>query len=163
MEYRIEQIQLDGHPAAVVRGLMPESGIPGFLGGAFGEVMTVVADQGIRPSGMPFACYVPTPDGFQVEAGVATSAPVEPSGRVIPSTLPGGPAISVLHRGPYGEVTAAYEAAEAWLRDSEWEAAGPPWEAYLDGPDVTEPRTVVYFPTRHRRLPGEEQRSFAGS
>lgn len=108
-----------------MRGLVPEAGVAEFLGGVFGEVMRVIGAQGLHPDGMPFGCYVPTPDGLQVEAGFPTSAPVEPAGRVVPSSLPVGPAIQVLHQGPYSAVAAAYRATEAWLVDNNWEATGP--------------------------------------
>ena len=39
-------------------------------------------------------------------------------------------------------------AAEAWLVANGWEATAPPWEAYLDGPEVASPRTNVYLPCR---------------
>ena len=146
MEYHVERVELREQHTAVVRGLVPEEGIPEFLSGAFGEVLGAIGAQGLRPEGMPFGCYVPTADGFQVEAGFPASALVQPTGRVVPSTLPGGPAIQVVHQGPYDAVAAAYAAAEAWLVDHGWSATGPPWEAYLDGPEVAVPRTVVYFP-----------------
>ena len=150
MDYQVEKVELTEHPTAVVRGVVPEAGVAEFLGGAFGEVMQVLGDQGVRPDGMPFGCYIPGPEGLQVEAGFPTSAPVEPAGRVVPSSLPVGTVIQVLHQGPYSEVPAAYRAAEAWLVDNGWEAAGPPWESYLDGPDVAEPRTLVHLPCRPR-------------
>jgi effector-binding domain-containing protein len=146
VDYRVERVELEATPTAVVRGLVPEAGIADFLGGVFGEVLGVLGAQGLQPSGMPFGCYVPTPDGIQVEAGFPTSAPVAPAGRVVPSSLPVGPAVLVRHTGPYSAVTAAYDAAQAWLADNGWVATGPPWEEYLDGPEVAEPRTVVYVP-----------------
>ena len=150
MDYIVEQIELTGQPTAVVRGLVREDGVAAFLGGAFGEVLGVLDAQGLRPDGMPFGCYVPTPDGIQIEAGFPTPAPVEPAGRVVPAALPVGPAIQVVHRGPYQAVVAAYAAANSWIAEHGWEATGPPWEAYLDGPEVPEPRTVVYLPCRPR-------------
>jgi effector-binding domain-containing protein len=150
MEYQVERVQLIQQPSAVVRGRVPRDGIPGFLGGAFGEVMGVLAAQGVEPAGPPFGCYLPTSDGFDVEAGFPTSAPVEPAGRVVPSTLPGGSAIQVLHRGPYAGVAAAYQAGEVWLAERGGEPTAPPWESYLDEPDVAEPRTLVSMPCRLR-------------
>ncbi len=150
MEYHVEQVELAEQPTAVVRGLMQAEEIPGFLGPVFGEVMAVVGAQGLHPTGMPFGCYVRTPPGFEVEAGFPTSGPVTPAGRVVPSAIPAGPAVRVLHQGPYSAVTQAYQAAEAWLVDNGWEATGPPWETYLDGPEVAEPRTMVYLPCRPR-------------
>ena len=150
MEYQVERVELEEQSTAVVRGVVPQAGIPEFLGGAFAEVMSVVGEQGLHVVGMPFGCYVPTSHGFEVEAGFPTSASVAPAGRVVASTIPAGPAVQVLHQGPYDSVTSAYEAAENWLADSDWESSGPPWEAYLDGPEVPEPRTIVYVPCRPR-------------
>lgn len=150
MDYNVEQVDLAEQPTAVVRGLVPEEGISQFLGGVFGEVMGAIAAQGLHPVGMPFGCYVPTPEGFQIEAGFPTNAPIEPTGRVVASTLPGGPAIQVLHKGSYSGVAAAYQAAEDWLAKNDWQSSGPPWEAYLDGPEVAEPRTLVFYPCQPR-------------
>ncbi len=150
MTYEIERVDLIAQPSAVVRGQVPHDGIPDFLGGSFGEVMGVLGAQGIQPAGPPFGCYVATADGFDVEAGFPTSAPVQPAGRVVPSTLPGGTAVQVLYRGSYAGVAAAYEAGEEWLAEQGWEATSPPWESYLDEPDVPEPRTLVSLPCRAR-------------
>lgn len=77
-------------------------------------------------------------------------AQVRPTGRVVASSLPVGPAVEVLHTGPYSAVPAAYRAAEDWLADNGWEPAGPPWESYLDGPEVAAPRTLLHVPCRRR-------------
>jgi effector-binding domain-containing protein len=150
MEYQVEQVELAPQHSAVVRGEVRHDGVAEFLGGAFGEVMGVLAAQVVQPAGPPFGRYVPTSDGFEVEAGFPTGAPVQPTGRVVASSLPGGPAAQVLHRGPYAEVAAAYQAAEAWLAGRGWDASATPWESYLDDPEVAEPRTVVSMPFRPR-------------
>lgn len=150
MTYEVEQVQVEEQPTAVVRGQLTEAEIAPFLGGAFGEVMGVLAAQGRSAAGPPFGCFEPTPEGFRVEAGFPTDAPVAAAGRVEASTLPGGPALSVLHRGDYSAVAAAYQAAEEWAAEHNWESTGIPWESYLDEPDVPQPRTVVYWPARPR-------------
>ena len=148
MEYHVDRIESEAQPTAVVRGTVAEDAIAEFFGGVFGEVIGVISAQGLVPAGPPFGCYVPTPNGFEIEAGFPASAPVDPAGRVAASELPGGPALLVLHRGPYAAVVGAYAAAEDWLADNDWESTGPPWEVYLDGPEVTEPRTLVHVPVR---------------
>ena len=60
------------------------------------------------------------------------------------------PATTTLHRGGYEQVAAAYSALEQWMRDNGYEPAGAPWETYLDGPDVAEPRTVITWPCEGR-------------
>ena len=148
MEYHVERVELEEKPTAVIRGHVPADQIAQFLGTAYGEVMAVLAAQGLSPDGMPFGCYVPADGGMDIEAGFPSSAPVTPTGRVVASALPAGPAVQVMHRGAYDEVPSAYEAAESWLAANDWEASGPPWEAYLDDPEVAMPRTMVIVPCR---------------
>lgn len=154
MEYEISVAERDEVPTAVVRAEVPVPNIGEFLGGAFGEVMGAISAVGVFPAGPPFARYdfvqVPTgdaPEAFLVEAGFPVSAPVAPSGRVEPGTLPGGPAAVTVHVGPYQNVAAAYSAIEGWLGEQSMVATGAPWESYLDDPaEVPEPHTEVVWP-----------------
>jgi effector-binding domain-containing protein len=148
MEYHVERMDLEAQPTAVIRAHVAVEGVPAFLGGAFGEVMAALAAQGLEVTGPPFARYAVGGEGFDIEAGFPSSAPVSPAGRVEASELPGGPAIVVLHRGSYDDLAAAYRAGEQWQAENHWIATSAPWEAYLDGPDVAEPRTIVHLPCR---------------
>lgn len=154
MDYEIELNQRDEVPTAVVRQEVPVPEISAFLGGAFGEVMAAISVAGVFPAGPPFARYdfieVPTgdvPETFVVEAGFPVTAPVAPSGRVEPGVLPGGPAAVTIHEGAYQDVSAAYEAVEAWIGAEGMVPAGAPWESYLDDPaEVPQPHTEVVWP-----------------
>ena len=103
----------------------------------------MLAAQGLHPTGPPFARYGMGGRGFDVEAGFPSSVQVSPTGRVEAGELPGGPVIVVMHRGVDDGVAAAYRAGGEWLAANQWTATGAPWEAYLDGPEVAEPRTLV--------------------
>jgi effector-binding domain-containing protein len=146
MGYDMELVDLQEQRTAVVRGHVPYAGIAEFLGAAFGEVAEALKEQAVGTAGPPFAQYAMRSDGFDIEAGFPTSGTVEPSGRVTPGVLPGGRTARTLHRGPYSEVAAAYDALAAWLTDDGYRPDGAPWESYLDEPDVAEPRTMVYLP-----------------
>lgn len=146
--YQVEQVELEQQRTAVVRGRVRVGEIPAFLGGAFDEIVRALAAQGLTPAGPPFGRYTPAGDGFDVEAGFPTDHEVRAQGRIVAATLPGGPAAQVLHKGDYAAVAAAYEAASQWAAAHGYVVAGPPWESYLDGPDVAEPRTVVCLPCR---------------
>ncbi len=148
MTYEVELVELSAQPAAVVRGHVTVAELPEFLGGAFGEVMGVLTDQRLAPAGPPFGRFRPTGDGFDAEVGFPATGAVTAAGRVAPTTLPAGPAARVMHRGDYGGIGAAYEAAERWLAEHGYAPAGTPWESYLDGPDVPQPRTLVHMPCR---------------
>ena len=152
MSYVIDLVDLQEQPAAAVRGHVPADGIAGFLGEAFGEVARVTAEQGLRVAGAPFGRYRPTGDGgMDVEAGFPVRGEVTSSGRVEPVILPGGRMARTLHVGDYAQVGAAYAAVQTWLVENGYVGAGEPWESYLDGPDVPQPRTELFFPCHERR------------
>jgi effector-binding domain-containing protein len=157
MRYETQFVDLQSQHTAVVCGHVTTEQIGEFLGPAFGEVINVLDKQGLHPTGAPFGRYQPTGEGgFDVEVGFPCSDVVEPTGRVQPAELPGGRMARTLHVGAYGEVGAAYEAAIAWLTDEGCEVTGAPWECYLDGPEVPEPRTEVFIPCTPVRPHHEE-------
>jgi effector-binding domain-containing protein len=150
MSYLVETVELPEQPSAVVRGRVTHQGIAAFLGRAFGEVMAVVAPQGLAPAGPAFGRYRPTDDGgWDIEAGFTLARPLDGAhGDVEPATLPGGLAARTLHVGDYSGVGAAYQALDSWLAEHGYTPSGQPWECYLDGPEVASPRTEVYQPCR---------------
>ena len=133
-------------PAAVVRGHAVEAELPAFLGSAFGEVIEQLARQHIDVAGPPFARYWPADGGFDVEAGFPATGSVSPAGRVVPSALPAGTVATTVHRGDYAGLGRTYSDVEEWLAAHGYAGTGAPWESYLDGPEVPEPRTQVTFP-----------------
>lgn len=139
-------VDLQAQHTAIVCGQIRPEELPEFLGGAFGEVIAALDEQGLHPTGAPFGRYRPTEGGFDVEVGFPCSDVVKPEGRVEASELPGGRAARTMHVGPYGDVGAAYDAAMSWITDEGCIVTGAPWECYLDGPEVPEPRTEVFIP-----------------
>lgn len=146
MDYDVDLVDVQAAPAVVVRGEVAPDGISGFLGGAYGEVMQALAEQGVEPAGPPFARYTTSEVGYGIEAGFPVTAPVRETGRVVNARVPGGHAARTLHHGGYDDLPEAYDALGDWLTSNGFEPNGEPWESYLDGPDVPEPRTLVYFP-----------------
>lgn len=144
MGFHIERLPVQ--TVAVIRAQVAVDGIPDFLASTFAEVIEVLAAQGLEVARPPFARYRMSERGFDVEAGLPSSARVRSTGRVEAAELPGGPAIVILHRGSHDDVASDYRAGQQWLAANHWTATGAPWEAYLDGPEVAEPRTLVYMP-----------------
>lgn len=150
MRYETQFVDLQAQHVAVVRGRVGPDEMPDFLGGAFEEIIRVLDEQGLHPTGAPFGRYRMTEEGgFDAEAGFPCSDVVKPQGRVEASELPGGRVARTMHVGPYGDVGAAYEAAVEWLTEEGYVTVGPPWESYLDGPEVADPRTEVFVPCEH--------------
>ena len=142
----VELVELEPQPVAVVKAHITVDGIPEFLGKAYTEVMGVLGAEGQQPAGPPFGRYERVDNGFLVVAGFPTRAPISAVGRVEPDILPGGLAARLLYRGDYAGIAAAYDAAQDWLSDHGYREAGQPWETYLDGPEVAEPRTILQIP-----------------
>lgn len=143
MEYEITIEQREQQYAAVIVGRAGPAQIPEFLSGAYEEIFSALAGP---PAGPPFARYRMLTDGFEVTAGVPVAREQVPTGRVTGGLQPAGPVAVTIHIGAYEELPAAYDAVAAWIRDQDRSIAGDPWEAYLDGPEVPQPRTEVCFP-----------------
>ncbi|HVN10824.1 MAG TPA: GyrI-like domain-containing protein [Kineosporiaceae bacterium] len=146
----VELVELEPQEAAIVPGRVRTEDLPAFLGTAFGEVVRVLAEQHLGPAGPPFGRYTPVEAGFDVEAGFPATGSVTHSGRVVALALPGGRAARIRYRGDYAGIGEAYDAVHAWLAARDLAATGQPWESYLDGPEVAEPRTLVYVPCAPR-------------
>jgi effector-binding domain-containing protein len=158
----IENIRIEELPAeqaAVVHGRCLPEEIGDFVGAAFGEVLAVLGEQGLTPTGPPLCRYSTGEGGmdqdgaavvFTLAAGFPSSGPVEPAGRVEPMTLPAGSAVTLMHVGAYTGLGEAYAAAARWMDEQGLEGDGDPWETYLDEPDVPAPRTRLSFPCRER-------------
>jgi effector-binding domain-containing protein len=153
MSYEVTFVDLQEQPAAVVREQVPHEKIAAFLGAAFGEVLDVATRQDLPVVGAPFARYrVADKSSWHVEAGFPVRGAASPEGRVVPTALPGGRVAQTLHVGDYGTVGAAYEFLLDRITENGYVAEGDPWESYLDGPEVTNPRTHVFVPC-HRARP----------
>jgi effector-binding domain-containing protein len=144
MDYAIAVEQRAEQATAMVSGHVAHDAIPEFLGGAYAELMSVLSESDII--GPPFARYDIDGDGFSIEAGFPVAQRIAPIGRVVPGRLHAGTVATTMHVGSYTGLGAAYSALETWLEETGHMRAGRPWECYLDGPEVAEPRTLVCWP-----------------
>ena len=80
-----------------------------------------------------------------VEVGVQVTGPFAPVGRVVASTLPGGPAAGATHAGPIAGIGDTHDAVRAWCEANGYRTAGPRWEIYGDPDPSTGDFTVDVF------------------
>lgn len=134
MDTTPELTTLAGGPAIAIRARLTIPELPGFFGAAFGELAACAADQA---TGMPFARYhTIEPGKVDVEAVLAVRAPVETSGRVRLIETASGPAVQVVHHGPYEQLGPAYSAIDQWIAEHHRARSGPVQEMYLNEPTV---------------------------
>lgn len=146
MAYDIHTVEIESQHAAVVTATCTVEEVGAFLGRAFEQVLSALAREAVAVDGMPFARYDMADGGFRVEAGFPCPANLDLDGEVHTITLPGGTAAVTTHVGAYSDVAAAYQAIEQWFATSGHRPTGAPWETYLDGPEVPQPRTTVTWP-----------------
>jgi len=125
-------------PTAVVAAATTWAEFPALWGTMLNEVWSFLrgaAPAGLYEHGHNIMLY--KDDVPNVEVGVQVSGPFEPTGRVVPSTLPGGLAAVATHTGPIAEIGDTYRAVREWSEANGYRLAGPRWEIYGD-PDPSD-------------------------
>jgi effector-binding domain-containing protein len=128
-------IKTNVQEAVVIRLTIPRSKMKEVFGPAVGELMTVLAAQGVEPVGAVFAHHLKmSPDTFDFELGVPVSAPVKATRRVKPGQLPAAKVARTVYRGPYEGLPSAWGEFDKWIRANGHEQAENLWEVYSVGP-----------------------------
>jgi effector-binding domain-containing protein len=108
------------------------------FGPAVGELMAVLAAQGVEPVGAVFAHHIKmSPEIFDFELGVKVSAPVKATGRVKPGDLPAAKVAHTVYSGPYEGLPTAWNEFDKWMKANGHEQAADLWELYSVGPQTT--------------------------
>lgn len=143
--------QTEDQQTAVIRLTIPRAEIRNVMGPGIRELMSVVAAQGITPTGSWFTHHLRMePDIFDFEIGVPVRSPVTPSGRVQPGRLPATTVARTVYRGGYEGLADAWGEFQSWIAANGHTPAPNLWEIYVAGPESnTDPakwRTELYRP-----------------
>lgn len=138
-----ELITLEPQTVAVVRESVPLEALPDFFSRAYHAVMAAVRNQGAAVVGPPVGIYFGMPsDVVDVAAGFPVDVPVDGEG-LRTETLPGGPAVRLMHQGPYDTMRESYGRLTAWLAERELTPASTMWESYLTDVDPGAPEATL--------------------
>jgi effector-binding domain-containing protein len=153
--YEVHMREVGSQSAASIRGTTAWSEIGPFIRAAIMELFKAIGEQCVRPAGPWYTAYhnaEATEAEVDLEVGVPVAEPIEVSGRVVGSVIPGGLVATTIHAGRYEDVAPAYRALGEWVQEHGHETAGPPREVYLVSPDqVAESgalRTEIVWPIR---------------
>ena len=128
MSLEIIEVRVPERPTAVITASTTWEAFPGLWPRLLDEVWTVARSApGMRP-GRNVMVYLD--DVPNVEVGVEVRETFAAVGRVVPSSLPGGRAITATHRGPYEELGATHHALIEACDRRGLERLGPLWEVY---------------------------------
>lgn len=152
MAYSITKQELLPQPVLIVRRRVKQSDIAATIAEALPHIFIHAQQNGIALTGLPFTRYVEMGPGLiTMEPGMRVMGPVHTGhGEIIADTLPGGPAVTTTHTGPYDKLRDAYAAMEQWMETKGLVAAGAPWESYVtdptDYPDPKDWKTEIFWP-----------------
>ena len=145
-------LQTSVQEAATIRLTIPRNEMMKVFGPAVGELLTVLAEQGVEPVGAVFAHHLKmTPDMFDFELGIKISSPVTATGRVKPGQLPAAKVARAIYHGPYEGLPAAWDEFNQWMKANDHTQADDLWELYSVGPQST-PDPVNWLTELNRPL-----------
>ena len=150
-EEQPEIVSREAVRTAVVRGTVPMERLREFYDRAFREAAEATARQGVTPTAAFGLFRSPPGEHLELEVGFVVDL-FEPDGEVVPSELPGGRAVRLVHMGGYDDLGSSWKRLTAWLGEHDLAPAGPMWEVYVTEPSPeTDPatlRTDLFCPVR---------------
>lgn len=152
MTHEIELRQLEAQPTVTIREQVARDKLGEAVPQRITEIEAFIAGRRGQGVGAPFARFhnygeVERTD-VDLEIGVPTSEEVDcPAGsEYTASRLPGGSAATLRYEGPYEAIEQAYDQLQAWIRESEYEAGGTPWESYRGDLESDEWEVEIVWP-----------------
>jgi hypothetical protein len=120
------------------------------LAEAFRTVSRYMDENGIEMAAQPMAI---TRSGGARGLEFMAAIPVEgagapPNGEVLLGRSPSGPAVRLVHHGPYDQMVRSYEKLAAYMAAHGIQEGDTSWEQYISDPGETEPNetvTHIYF------------------
>ena len=121
---------------ACIHLTVPRTQIQTVMGPGIGEILGVLAAQGIAPSGPLFTHHRRQPtDSFDFAICIPIPTPVTPSGRVQNGELPAATVARTVYRGGYDGLGAAWGEFHAWIAAQGHTRRADLWEFYVQGPE----------------------------
>ena len=144
---------VDAEPVttAVVRAVVPVSGLTGFFDSSFRELVTTTTGQGVALLGPAYALNRgPFEEAVDLEVGFPVDRVVQAEGDVVASELPGGRLARVTHSGSFDGLREAWARLADWVRAQGRTPGAQRWESYVTQPspdmDPRDLRTELFWP-----------------
>ena len=131
-------IEIPAQAIALVHIETPRERMQQVMGPGIGEVMAAAKAQGLGPAGPWFAHHLRmSRDAFDFDICVPVTAPVSPTGRVVPGERPAMKVVRTVHHGSYEGLGGAWQAFTAWAETNRYRTASDLYECYLVGPETS--------------------------
>ena len=123
------------HLTVVIHVTTPRDEIQEAMGGAIGELLATLGEQGVVPAGSIFSHhFAMNPDTFDFEVGVPVETAVSAASRMQPGEAPAMTVARTVYHGDYDGLGSAWGEFDQWLAVSGRPQAPDLWERYLTDP-----------------------------
>ena len=121
---------------ALIHLTIPRADIQSVMEPALRELRTVLAGQGIRPTGPWLTHHLKIdPQTFDFEVCMPVGKEVVAKGRVQPGQLSAAKVARTIYRGPYEGLPKAWGEFGKWIAQYGYTVREDVWECYLAGPE----------------------------
>lgn len=152
MSYECEIITRAEQHAIALRTRTHVGNLPNLMGPTYGKIAHYLGEKSLAPAGAPYTAYYNMDmQDLDVEIGIPVLEPVDDVDDLQVTTIPGGKMATCIHKGPYNNIEAAYNALMAFLEGEGVEATGVAYEYYLNDPTEIPPQellTQIFFPLK---------------
>ncbi|HWD37638.1 MAG TPA: GyrI-like domain-containing protein [Fimbriimonas sp.] len=129
-------VELPAQKLAAIRLNIPRNEIQNVMGPGIMEIFGALGSQGIQPAGPWLSHHFKmVPDTFDFEICVPVNQDVEPTGRVVMSSLPAHKVARTVYQGGYEGLGDAWGEFMDWITAQNLSPAEDLWEVYLAGPE----------------------------
>ena len=123
---------------AVVRETVPFDRIPELYDRAYPAIFQALAETGVSPAAAPMGVMHGSPAAEGLDLSVAVPIPqpyTGTGGGITAETMPAARTATMLLRGDFSGLSAAYERLYAWISERGEQPTGIAWEQYLTEPE----------------------------
>ena len=131
-----ELVEQSARHLAVVRQRVAFDGIPALYDRAFPAIFGALGALGLAPLDAPLGVtHGDSSSELDLSVAVPVAAPFAAHGEVTHELLPAGTGATLLVRGDYAQLEAAYAHLFGWIADQGLTPRGVAWEQYLTEPE----------------------------
>ena len=135
-----------------IRQFTPVEKLSEAMGASYGEIALYMQANGVNFAGPPYCRYYNMDmSNLDVEIGFPVQGETEGTGNIKRCTIPGGPAATTIHTGPYADIGTTYEKLTAFVKEKDLQTQSYCYEFYLNDPGETKPedlKTEIFFPIK---------------
>jgi len=136
MYYGIELFETAAQPVLSQRHVTSVDQLPVVIGKAYEAVFSYLYERGEQPADMPFVAYYNMDmTALDVEIGVPVSRVFDGTPEIRSGEIPAGRKVEGMYQGPYGGMTAIYDALNQWMSERAIEPTGVVYEFYYNSPE----------------------------